>query len=181
MYALILENKNSLLYERILPVLGGFHTASAFLSVIYCKLKGFGLKDLSVVAVMIEPGSVDDAIKGGHYQIEMRIHKLIHESLVRILIEQGESSEISRSIKAKLQNSFVFKKIFDEDEQTAKKINELMSSYFNKIDMESPMVSFWYPLLALSFNVRSKLVRVLTLKILMIPWMSAYDSMHYGH
>ena len=97
-YALILENKNSSLYERILPVLGGFHTASAFLSVIYCKLKGFGLEDLSVAAVMIEPGSVDDAIKGGHYKIEMRIHKLIHESLVRILIEQGGSSEISRSI-----------------------------------------------------------------------------------
>ena len=47
----------------------------------------------------------------------MRIHKLIYESLVRMLIEQGESIEISRSIKAKLQNFFDFKKVFDDDEE----------------------------------------------------------------
>ena len=61
-------------------------------------------------------------------------------SLVRILIKQGESSELSRSIKAKLQKSFDFKKVFDDEEKIAKKFNKLTSSNFNNIDMESQ----WY-------------------------------------
>ena len=50
--------------ESILPVLGGFHTACAFLSTIYRRFKRSGLEDHAVAAGMIEPGSVDDAIKG---------------------------------------------------------------------------------------------------------------------
>ena len=65
-YALILDikNENPVLFESILPVLGGFHTACAFLSVIYRRFKRSGLEDHVVAAGMIEPGSVDDAIKG---------------------------------------------------------------------------------------------------------------------
>ena len=85
---------------------------------------------------MIKSGSVDDAIKGGHFKRGMRLYKLINESLVSILMEQGESSELSRFIKVKLQNSFNFKKVFDDEEEIARKVNELMSSYFNNIDME---------------------------------------------
>ena len=55
---------------------------------------------------------------------------------------QGQSSELSRSIKAKLRESFDFKKVFDDDKQIAKKFNKLTSLNFNNIDMESPMVSF---------------------------------------
>ena len=103
-HALLFEikSKNVVLFEKILPVLGGFHTVCAFLSVIHQGFRGSGHKDLAVAAVMIEPGSVDDAVKGGHYKREMRIHKLTFEPLVCLLIEQGESNGLSRSIKAKL-------------------------------------------------------------------------------
>ena len=90
MHALLFEikSKNVVLFEKILPVLGGFHTVCAFLSVIHQGFRGSGHKDLAVAAVMIEPGSVDDAIKDGHYKREMRIHKLTYETLVCLLIEQ---------------------------------------------------------------------------------------------
>ena len=37
------------------------------------------------------------------------------------------------------------------------------------------------PLLALSFNARSKLEEYLLSMRLMMLWISAYDSMYYGH
>ena len=67
---------------------------------------------------MIEPGSVDGAITGGHYERGIQIHKLIYESLVCIL---RKNSELSRSIKARLQNSFKFEKNLSEDKEISKK------------------------------------------------------------
>ena len=82
-----------------------------------------------------------------------------------------ESSELSRSIKAKLQNSFKFEKVFENDEEIAKKVNNFMLSYFNNIGKEShfdgiilviPSKDGEKRFLALSFNVRLKLGRVTT-------------------
>ena len=63
-YALILEieNKNNVLFEKILTVLGGFHSACSLIRVIYRRFKWSGLEDLAVVTGMTEPGSLDDAI-----------------------------------------------------------------------------------------------------------------------
>ena len=49
-----------MLFEKILQILGGFHTVYAFLSVICQKL---GLENLVVAAGTTETGSVDDAMK----------------------------------------------------------------------------------------------------------------------
>ena len=70
-----------------------------------------------------------------------------------ILIEKVESSELSRSIKAKLQNSFKFEKVFENDEEIAKKVNNFMLSYFNNIGKESATVSFWLSHLKMVKNV----------------------------
>lgn len=77
MYALLFEfkKKNVVLFEKTLPVLGRFHTDCVFLFVIL--FRGSGHEDLAVATVMIQPDSVDDAIKGGNYKRGMRIHKLI--------------------------------------------------------------------------------------------------------
>lgn len=77
MYPLLLEfkSKNAVLFEKILRVLGRFHTACVFLSVILFRRSSH--EDLAVATVLIETGSVDDAIKGGNYKRGMRIHKLI--------------------------------------------------------------------------------------------------------
>ena len=60
-YALFLEikNENPALFEKVFPVLGGFHTACAFLSVIFRRFKGSGLEDLAVAAGIVECSSVD--------------------------------------------------------------------------------------------------------------------------
>ena len=76
-YALIEEVKheNSVLYEKILPVLGGFHIACAFLATIYRKFKGSGLEDIAISAGIVEAGSAEAALKDKHYKRGMRIHK----------------------------------------------------------------------------------------------------------
>lgn len=144
-YALILEikNENPELFEKILPVLGGFHTSCAFLSVIYRRFKGSGLSDLAVAAGMVESGSVDAAIRGGHYKRGMRIHKLIYECLIRMLIQEKEINDFSKSLKEKLQKPSDFLKFFDEDEGLSQNVDEMIKSYLSQTCMDSPMASFW--------------------------------------
>ena len=163
-YALILEikNKNHVLFEKILPVLGGFHSSCSFLRIIYWRFKWSGLEDLAVAAGMIEPGSVDGTITGGHYERGIQIHKLIYESLVCIL---RKNSELSRSIKARLQNSFKFEKNLSEDKEIAKKSQRayifIFQQYWFWVTSGIILVVIYRddgnPLLALSFNARSKL------------------------
>ena len=72
MYALLFEfkSKNVVLFEKILTVLGRFHAACVFLSIIL--FRGSRHEDLAVATVMIESGSVDDAIKMGIIKEECR-------------------------------------------------------------------------------------------------------------
>ena len=76
-YALIEEVKheNSVLYEKILPVLGGFHTASALLAKIYRRFKGSRSEDITISAGIVEAGSAEAALIGKHHKRGMRIHK----------------------------------------------------------------------------------------------------------
>ena len=89
-YALILEikNENPEKFQKVLPVLGGFHIQTAFLSTIAKRFREFGLEEWVVAARIVEAGSVDQAIRGKHYKRAFRIHKLTYECLVRLLIER---------------------------------------------------------------------------------------------
>ena len=74
----------------------------------------------------------------------MRIHKLVYESLIRIMIEHEESNELSRSDSAKLQNTLDFKHVFHgEGEEKENDVEKLIISYFSNVSMDSPMASFW--------------------------------------
>ena len=70
----------------------------------------------------------------------------------------------------------------------AKDVNELMTSYFSHDCMDSPMASFWLSYLEMVeilfshyHSMRDQNWDDYLLSIrLMMPWMSAYDSLHYG-
>ena len=76
-----IQNESLMLFENILPILGIFHTAFAFLSLISWRFKAFGFDDLAVAVGMFEHDSVDDAIKVRHYKKGMQIPKLKFRSL----------------------------------------------------------------------------------------------------
>ena len=69
-----------------------------------------------------------------------------------------------------------------------KKVSELTSSYFNNMDIESLMVSFWLSYLEMveilflqyhSIRAKNWEKYLLSMRLIM-PWMAAYDSIHYG-
>ena len=91
-YALILElkNENPEKFTKIMPMLGGFHTEGAFMSAINARFKGSDLAELLASAGLIEEGLVDQAIRGGHHNRGMRLHKLAYEAFLRLLIQDTE-------------------------------------------------------------------------------------------
>ena len=98
-YTLIkeLKNENPTKFKLILPVLGTFHTQMSFLSAIYKRTNGSGLSELLVAAGLIADGSVEQALRGKHYNRALRLLKLFYEGLSRLLIKNAKSAGINIS------------------------------------------------------------------------------------
>ena len=106
-YALIEEVKheNPVLFEKILPVLGGFHTACAFLATIYRRFKGSGLEDIAMSAGIVGVDSAEATLKDTYYKRGMRTHNLTYEVLLRLMIDQLEElNQPDSSITSKLKD-----------------------------------------------------------------------------
>ena len=56
------KDKNPVLFEKILPVLGEFHIACAFLATIYRRFKGSGLEDIAIFPEIVKAGSAEAAL-----------------------------------------------------------------------------------------------------------------------
>ena len=54
-------------YEKIVPLLGGFHTILVFLKILHKKYGVLGLKEWWIDSEAIQPGSADKADEGKHY------------------------------------------------------------------------------------------------------------------
>ena len=94
-YALIteLKNENVERFDKVIPVRGSFHLEMAFMNTIYKRFDGSGLSDMIVAAGIVEQGSVEKALSGGHYKRCMRIHKLVYECFARRLFERYSSED----------------------------------------------------------------------------------------
>ena len=62
-------------YEKIVPLLGGFHTILVFLKILHKKYGVLGLKEWWIDSEAIQPGSADKADEGKHYFRSVRLHK----------------------------------------------------------------------------------------------------------
>ena len=83
-----LKHEKPFLFEKVLPVLGGFHTACAFLATIYRRFIESGLVDIAISAGIVEADSAEAALKGKRCKRGMRISKLIYEALLRLMIDE---------------------------------------------------------------------------------------------
>ena len=70
-------------YEKIVPILGGFHTLLVYLKILHKKFGCLGMQDWWSDANAIAEGSVDQAIEGRNYDRGIRLHKQTFCALVR--------------------------------------------------------------------------------------------------
>ena len=83
MYVFFLELKNAhpVLYADIIPHLGAFHMQMSFLSAMNKRCMGSGISEVLVAAGVIQPSSVDQAMKEKH--LNSRCHSLMREMLLQ--------------------------------------------------------------------------------------------------
>ena len=70
-------------YEKIAPILGGFHTLLCYLKIMYKKYGCLGFQDWWVDAGAIAEGSVIQAVEGKHYARGLRLHKQSFCALIK--------------------------------------------------------------------------------------------------
>ena len=87
-YTLIVQirNENDGRFNKIIPILGPFHTQVAFITAISKRFEGSGLSDIFVSAGIIADKSVDQAMHDKHFRRIVRALQLTYESLQRWII-----------------------------------------------------------------------------------------------
>ena len=93
-YAFFLELKTAhpVLYADIIPHLGAFHMQMSFLSAMNKRFMRSGISEILVAAGVIEPGSVDQAMKGKHFNRIMRCYSLMREMLLELTRTQFQDN-----------------------------------------------------------------------------------------
>ena len=75
-------------YKNHIILIGTFHLICAYLKMVGKKMAGSGLSDILLEAGLIGNGSLQGVLTGKHYERAMHCHKVVLESLERILLQQ---------------------------------------------------------------------------------------------
>ena len=84
-HALIIQlwNENRKVFEKILPILGPFHTQYSFIAGINKRFFGSGLSEILVLADVIAAKSNESALKGKYFRRAIQGLQLVYEALQR--------------------------------------------------------------------------------------------------
>ena len=85
------------LKKFIVLCLGAFHTMCIFIAVIGKRFCDAGLRDIVIESNLLGESSVDQMLKGKHYNNAMRILKYLYDAIKRHMIESFEQSLIERT------------------------------------------------------------------------------------
>ena len=90
-YTLIvqLRNENKKKFNKIIPILGPFHTQVAFITAIAKRFEGSGLSAIFVSVSIIADKSVDQTMRGKHFRRTVRALQLTYEALQRRIIRKS--------------------------------------------------------------------------------------------
>ena len=80
-------------YDKIVPLLGGFHTLLVYLKILYKKYGCLGLQDWWVDSGAIADGSVMQSIEGRHYARGIRLHKQSFCALIRWRLQKKSPND----------------------------------------------------------------------------------------
>ena len=82
-------------FTHILPILDSFHIEMNFMSAIYKRLKESSIEDLLGKIGLIAPGSVVQALYGGHYNRATRFYKKVfYKAMLCILITHVKKNNL---------------------------------------------------------------------------------------
>lgn len=72
--------------------LGGFHTMCIFIAVIGKRFGDAGLRDIIIESNLLGESSVDQMLRGKHYNNAMRVLKYLYDVFKRHMIESFQQS-----------------------------------------------------------------------------------------
>lgn len=84
---LVISWRNQEKYDKIIPIMGGFHTVLVNLIILYKKYACLGLTDWWFESRTIAEGSVAQALEGRHYARSVRLHEQSFEALLHYRIK----------------------------------------------------------------------------------------------
>ncbi|KAL8598714.1 hypothetical protein ACOMHN_033278 [Nucella lapillus] len=82
-------------FQSVVVRLGMFHFLCSYMAALGKLVRGSGLGDVIVQSGICASGSIEAVLAGKHYNRALRVHKVVLESLQRLLLEQflNESTE----------------------------------------------------------------------------------------
>ena len=84
--------KHKTLFDGLVVMTGGFHLLTMLLGVIGSRIGDAGIRELPVQSDVVAEGSMDKVISGKHYNRAVRLHKILYEALMRVLMQEFEPS-----------------------------------------------------------------------------------------
>ena len=100
----VLQWLNEGKYDKVVNLLGGFHTIMVKLKILYKKYGALGFRDWWVDAGAIAEGSSVQAVEGRHYFRAIRLHKQSFEALLRYrLNKMGDVSQFGAEFRHSLE------------------------------------------------------------------------------
>ena len=164
-YTLIvqLRNENKEKFNKIIPILGPFHTQVAFITAIAKRFEGSGLSDIFVSASIIADKSVDQAMRGKHFRRIVRALQLTYEALQRRIIRKSLDEGIKcheylhgKTDELRTQNADMLT-IYSSIKQDSNFLNFLEKCYasIGSTPMGEYWLSFMYMVEILIMNIHS--------------------------
>ena len=80
--------KHKTLFDGVVVMMGSFHLLMMLLEVI----GDAGIRELAVQSDVVAESSIDKVISVKHYNRAVRLHKTVYEALMRVLMQEFQSS-----------------------------------------------------------------------------------------
>ena len=75
--------QNNSFNEQLFIRLGDFHISMAYLGIIGKRFQDSGFEDILIEADMVAPGSINGILSSYHYNVIIRVNKMMYEVLER--------------------------------------------------------------------------------------------------
>ncbi|KAG1650788.1 hypothetical protein GQR58_027743 [Nymphon striatum] len=193
--------KKKAMFQDVVLMLGNFHLMMMYLGVIGKRFGDAGLRDVMIQSDVISQGSVDKALTGHMYNRAVRMHKLMYESLMRILcneLKAGATGDndiendsclhqfdemLQRMVNGLDQESFektlestLYKSIQHRFNDHKKEIckGDLQKFWFSYLNMVELLLNLIYAQRAGDWILHLECVKKV------VPWAFAYDRHNYA-
>lgn len=186
---------NPVLQHRLILRMGEFHGCMCFLGVIGKRFQDGRLRDVLIESNTVAEGSVNGVLSGKHYNRSLRAMKIVYEAIFRLTLAAfvdaaGDSEkELLENVTCRLYTAFhegTFPVVLhSEDVQllvkqlnhfitTKAEANATFAYWMSFIEMVDTLLQFIRATRMGNWQLHLTSVRR------MLPWLFAYDRIHYS-